>query len=151
MAVKLYHGWLRYLFYNLVIISSWLIIYLFRSVSFWIPSTLSFPTWLDHFPKLVRIICFIPLNSLARGVAMVEKEKISFFKQIAYMLGLVWQACPAKLIVQSTVGLLQALQSFIFEILFIKFIIQILETNGKFTDIIIFSIAAIFLKLLVNL
>lgn len=82
---------------------------------------------------------------------MVEKEKISFFKQIAYMLGLVWQACPAKLIVQSTVGLLQALQSFIFEILFIKFIIQILETNGKLTDIIIFSITAIFLKLLVIL
>lgn len=71
------------------------------------------------------------------------------FQKTAYVISLVWRACPKKLVWQSLISLLQALESFIFSILFIKYIVQVLEGSGTIYQVAVFSIAALLLKLVI--
>lgn len=67
------------------------------------------------------------------------------------MFSLVWKASPQKIIWQTIISLLQAVDSFVFSIIFIKYIVQTLEGNGRLLEILIISSLALILKFIIAL
>ena len=81
----------------------------------------------------------------------MKHKKTSLYRQILYMLSLVWKASPQKIIWQTIISLLQAVDSFVFSIIFIKYIVQTLEGNGRLLEILIISSLALMLKFIIAL
>ncbi len=76
-------------------------------------------------------------------------KKKSLIFQLKFVISIIWKSSPEKIVWQSIIGFLQAVESFIFSILFIKFVIQLLEENGELYQVVILSAITIALKFLV--
>lgn len=81
----------------------------------------------------------------------MNSKKASVIKSTIYMILLVGKACPKKLIWQSFINFLTAIESFVFNVIFIKMIVQLLEDNSSITDILFITMFALCLKLIIGL
>ena len=67
------------------------------------------------------------------------------------MFTIIWKASPPKVIWQSVISLLQAVESFVFSVVFIKYVVQTFEWNGTIFEIFLTSSLALVLKFIIAL
>lgn len=77
----------------------------------------------------------------------MKKIKIS---NVFYLLHLIWQICKGQLIWNGIISFLSSIESFIFNVMFIKIIVGVLVNHGEMNDIILICIILFIMRIIIG-